>query len=101
MVRDRIKSRSSFKSEDWTGKRESAELVRAKASWPCTLGVDFESLELESRDESGLSMIGGTQSDSGLAQDTMSSGSPIVSFIAESPAGSKLPSSDPDSLLRI
>src|SRR5215216_5605317 len=96
MARDRIKSRASFKSEVSTRKQKSAELGRAKASCPCSPGVDLKSSELASRGESGFPMIGGAQFDSGLADDTIPSGSPVVSFIiAESPVGSKLPSSDP------
>ena len=95
MARDRIKSKASFTSEVWTGKRESVELGRAKASWPCSLGVDLESLELASGGESGFPMISGTQFDSRLANDIVASGSSVVSFvIAEGPVGSKLPSSD-------
>ena len=96
MAGDRIKSRASFKSDDWTGKRESTELVRAKASWPCSLSVDLESSELASGGGSGFSMIRGTQFDSGLADDTVASGSPVVSFvISEGSVGSKLQSLDP------
>ena len=91
MARDRIKSRVSFKSEVWTGKRESARLARVKTSWPCLLGMDFESTDLESRGESGLSRIGGTRSDSELVTDIIASESSIVWFAAESPVGSKLP----------
>ena len=94
MARDRIKSRASFKSEGWTGKGESAGLARAKASWPHFLGAGFESSELDFGGESGLSMIGATQPDYGLAEDKIASGSPIVSFVVESPAVFKLPSSD-------
>src|SRR5215216_7121503 len=98
MATDRIKSRASFKSEVWTGKRKSVELGRAKASWPCSPGVDLESSELASGGEFGFPMIGGTQFDSRLADDTIPSGSPVVSFIiAEGPVGSKLPSLDPGS----
>ena len=65
------------------GERESAGLAGMKASWPCSLGVDFESSDLE---------FGG---ESGFADDAVPSGSPVVSsIIADSPAGSKLPSSD-------
>ena len=95
MARDHIKSRASFKSEVWTGKRRSVELVREKASWLCLLGADLESSELGSGGESGFSIIRGTPFDSGLADDTVASGSTVVSFvIAEGPVGSKLPSSD-------
>ena len=94
MARDRIKSKASFKSEVWTWKRESAGLAGVKASWPCLLGMDFESSDLESGGESGLSMIGGTRSDFVFAMDIIASGSSIVRFAAKSPAGSKLPSSD-------
>src|SRR5215216_6453610 len=95
MARDRIKSRASFKSEVSTRKQKSAELGKAKASWPCSPSVDLESSELASGGESGFPMTGGTQFDSELADDTVPSGSLVVSFIiAESPVGSKLPSSD-------
>src|SRR5215216_1288841 len=98
MATDRIKSRASFKSEVWTGKRKSAELGREKASWPCSPGVDLESSELASGGESGFPKIGGTQFDSGLANDAVPSRYPVVSFIiAKSTVGSNLPSSDPGS----
>ena len=91
MARDHIKSRASFKSEVWTGKRESVELGRAKASWPCSLDVDLKSSELAFGGESGFPMIGATMFDSWLADDTVPSGSPVVSsIVAESPVGSKL-----------
>ena len=94
MARDRIKSRASFKSEAWMCKRESAGLAEVRASWLCLFGMDLESSDLESGGESGLSMIGGTRSDSEFAVDTIASGPSIVQFAAESPVGSKLPSSD-------
>ena len=58
MARDRIKSRASFKSEVSIGKRKFTRLAGVKTSWPCLLVVDFESSDLESEGESGLSMIG-------------------------------------------
>src|SRR3989337_4219771 len=96
MARDRIKSRASLKGEDWTGRPKSLALGEAKASWPCLLVVELKSSDLESRDESGSPVIKGIRFASGLADDAVSSGSPVVSsMIAESPAGSKLPSPDP------
>ena len=77
------------------GKRKSAELGRAKASWLCSPGVDVESSELASEGESGFPIAGRVWFDSGLAEDKIASGSPIVSFVAGSPAGFKLPSPDP------
>ena len=94
MVRDRIKFKASFKSEVWTRKRESVGLAGVKASWPCLLGAELESSDLESGGESGF-LTRGARFDSGFANDAVPSGSPAVSsIIAESPAGSKLPSSD-------
>ena len=59
MARDRIKSKASFKSEVWTGKRESVELGGTEVSWPSSHDVDLESSELVSGGESGFMMIEG------------------------------------------
>ena len=77
IARDRIKSKASFKSEVWTG---------TEASWPSSHDAVFEGSVLVSGEESGFTMT---------ARDAILSGSPVLSSkAAESPAGSRLPSSD-------
>ena len=75
MVSDRIKSRASFKGEGWTEKRESVGLSGVGVPWRRPPDTNLESSNLESGGVSGAS--------------------PAASSIsAESPAGSRLPSSD-------
>ena len=95
MARDRIKSRASFRSEVWTGKRESAGLAGVRASCPRLLDADLENLDLESEGESDTLVTRGARFVFGLADDAIPSRSPVASsIIAGSPVGSKLPSSD-------
>ena len=93
MARDRIKSRASFKSEVWTGKRESVELGRTEVPWPNRHDADLESSELVSGGESGFVRIEGAWHNSGPADDVIPFGSPVSSSIAAE-GSSKLPSSD-------
>ena len=77
MARDHIKSRASFKSEVWTG---------TEVPWPSSHNADSEGSEPVSGEEPGFVMTAGS---------AILSGSPVLSSIAaESPAGSRLPSSD-------
>ena len=77
MARDRIKSKATFKSEVWMG-TEVPELSLHDG--------DFKDSEPVFGEESGLEMTAG---------DTILFDSPVLSSIAaESPAGSRLPSSD-------
>ena len=77
MERDRIKSRASFKSDVWTG---------TEVPWPILHDAEFEGSELVFGEETGFVMIAG---------DATLSGFPVLSSKAtESPAGSRLPSSD-------
>ena len=77
IAKDHIKSRASFKSEVWMG---------TVVPWPDSHDANFEGSELVSGEELGFVMTAG---------GAILSGSPVLSFIAlESPAGSKLPSSD-------
>ena len=94
MARNRIKSRASFKSEVWTGKRESVESSGTEVSWSSSHDADLKRLELVSGGESGFVMITGVWLDFGPAGDTMPFGSPVLRSIdVQSPAGFKLPSS--------
>ena len=77
MARDRIKSKASFKSEVWTG---------TEVPWPSSHDADLQGSELVFGEETGFVMIAG---------DATLSGFPVLSSkAAESPAGSRLPSSD-------
>ena len=77
MARDRIRSRASFKSKVWMGTGDP---------WPNSHDADFQGSDLVSGEGSGLVMIAG---------DAILSGFPgLSSKAAESPAGSRLPSSD-------
>ena len=93
MARDRIKSRASFKSEIWTGKRGSVVLGGIEVPWPSSHDADLESLELVSGGESDFLRIEGSWHNPGPSGDAIPSSSPVSSFIAaEGPARSKLPS---------
>jgi hypothetical protein len=71
------------------------KLGRAETSWPCSLGAGLESSELAFRGKFGPPKIGGILFDSRPADNEIASEFPVVNFvIAESPVGSKLPSSD-------
>lgn len=95
MARDCIKSRASFKSELWIGKRESVEEGGTEVPWPSSYDADLESSELVSEGESDSMRIEGAWRDSRPAGDAIPSGSPVSGSIAiESPTGFKLPSSD-------
>ena len=95
MVRDRIKSRASFKNEVWKGKRESVEQGGTEVPWPSSYDADLESAELVSRGESGFMRIEGAWRDSRPVADAIPFDSPVSgSIAAESLAGFKLPSSD-------
>ena len=57
-----------------------------ETSWPSSHDVDSEGSEPVSGEESGIQMV---------ASDTTSSGSPVLGLVvADSPAGSVIPSSD-------
>ena len=95
MARDHIKSRSSFKSGVWTGKRESMERGGTRVPWASSYDTDLDNLELMHGGESGLTRIEGARSDSGPAGEAIPFIFPVLSSMAvKSPAGSKLPSSD-------
>ena len=86
MTRDRIKSRASLKGEVWPGRRESVEYGGMETPWPSSHDADSEGSELVPGEKSGFMMV---------ASDTTSSGSPIQGLvIADTPAGSRIPSSD-------
>ena len=95
MARDRIKSRALFKREVWIGQRESAEQGGIGFPRPSSCNTDLESSDLVFEDESGFVLIKGAWYDSGSASETIPFVSPVLSSMAaESPAGSKLPSSN-------
>ena len=79
----------------WIGKRESVERGGAGVPWPSSYNMDLESPELVHGGESGSMRIEGAWSYSGPADETIPSVSLVLrSMVAESPAGSKLPSLD-------
>ena len=95
MERDRIKSRASFRSEVWTGKREFMGAAGVRASWPRSLDADLENSDLESEGESGTLATRVARFVFGFADGAVPSRSPVASsIIAGSLAGSKLLSSD-------
>ena len=70
-------------------------LTEERASCPLPLDVDLESSDLESEGESDALATRGVRFVFGFADDAVPSGSLVTSSItADSPAGSKLPSSD-------
>ena len=92
MARDHIKSRASFRSEVWTGKRESVGAAGVRASWPRSIDADLENSDLESEGESASLVTRGAWFVFGLADDAIPYRSPVSSsIIVGSPAGSKLP----------
>ena len=95
MARDRIRSRASLKGKDWTERQEFFALSEAKASWSRFTSTTLESAKLGPGLKSGPSVMGGVWHGSMLADDTVLSGSAVVSsVIVVSPVDSKLPSSD-------
>ena len=85
MTRDRIKSRASLKGEVWPGRKESVEYGGKKIPWSGSHNADSEGSGPVFGEESGFMMI---------AVDTTSWLSHASLMAAESPAGSRIPSSD-------
>ena len=97
MARDRIKSRASFRSENWTGGRGSAELGLVNVARPCSMNTDLRSLELTYRGESGFLMTERALFKSGSADGAITSGSPPgSSLMGETLAGHSPRSSQDD-----